>query len=85
MSNWPHYESHKIVQAAKIVSIVDNADGRRTIMVRPENSYEAEPFEPTVPEMGVKAELGGWGVLYPDGFKSISPEKAFESGYTKVG
>ncbi len=79
MSNWPRYESHKIVQAAKIVSIADGV-----IYVDPHGSAEPEVFEPSVDGMAAKAEVGGYAILYPDGFKSISPAKAFEEGYTRA-
>ena len=82
-SDWPVYESHKVVWAAKIVAVHD-LEGIRTIMVRPENSLEVEPFHPTEPAMMLRAEVGGYAVLYPDGYKSISPAKAFEEGYTRI-
>ena len=83
MSEWPKYESHKTVQAAKIIAI-DNHD--KSIWVRPAgekyDGVNIEKFEPTVPAMAEKAEIGGYAVLYSDGFKSISPAKAFEEGYS---
>ena len=36
----------------------------------------------TVPDMTARATMGDWAMVYPDGFKSISPAKAFEDGYT---
>jgi hypothetical protein len=82
VSNWPKYESHKIVQAAKIVAI-DVVDDKITIWVAAWDGAAIEIFAPTVPGMAEKAEVGGWAMLYPDGFKSISPAKQFEEGYTK--
>lgn len=84
MSEWPKYESHKVVQAARIVSVAMHHDGSRTIFVRAEGDELAERFEPSVPAMAEKAEVGGFAVVYPDGFKSISPERAFIEGYTKA-
>lgn len=88
MNEWPKYESHKIVQAAKIVAIEPEPDVQgRVIWVRPDgvefDSAPIERFIPTVPGMADKAEVGGYAMLYPDGFKSISPAKAFEEGYTR--
>lgn len=88
MSNWPKYESHKIVQAAKIVRIEDPSGGPsglqvRVIWVSVDDGPE-EIFDPTVPGMREKAEVGGYAMLYSDGFKSISPAKQFEEGYTRV-
>ena len=31
-----------------------------------------------------KPEVGGYYVVYKDGYKSFSPEKAFEEGYIKI-
>lgn len=81
MSNWPKYESHKIVQALPICRVDRRDDGKIFITVRHEDDTKEE-FEPTVPGMAEKAEVGGYAMLYPDGFKSISPAKQFEEGYT---
>lgn len=80
MNDWPKYESHKIIQAAKIIGITDSG----VILIDPFDDRNAIAFEPTVPGMAEKAEIGGYAVLYPDGFKSISPAKAFEEDYTRV-
>ncbi len=76
MSDWPKYVSHKIVQAMPITGIT--AGG--VVLVGPSR----QPFFPTKPVMAETAEVGGFAVLYEDGFKSISPKKAFEDGYTPV-
>lgn len=90
MSDWPKYESHKIVQAAMIVRVERNHAGGKivqAIWARPVGAElgaaPAEQFEPSVPDMAEKAEVGGYAVLYSDGFKSISPKQAFEDGYTR--
>jgi hypothetical protein len=83
MSNWPKYESHKVVQALPICRVDKRDDGAIFITVRHEDDTK-EMFEPTVPGMAGKAEVGGYAMLYPDGFKSISPQKQFEEGYTRV-
>jgi len=90
MSNWPKYESHKIVQAAKIVGIERSSDGATVtaIWVRPagerNDSAKMEKFEPDVVEMGMRATVGDYAVIYGGGFKSISPAKEFEDGYTPI-
>jgi hypothetical protein len=92
MTDWPKYESHKIVQAARII-LVDRDPTGIVIMVDPDpNSGNpnlpqsatgtCERFEPTMPEMAKNAQVGDWAMLYPDGYKSISPRKQFEGGYT---
>jgi hypothetical protein len=78
MNDWPEYVSHKVVRAAKIVGITDTG----VIMVDPFDGNNAVPFEPTEPGMSKRANVGDWAMLYPDGFKSISPAKAFEEGYS---
>jgi hypothetical protein len=82
MSEWPKYESHKIVQAAKIVNQQRDAEGEvvSVEVILPDG--DKEWFQATVPAMTAKANIGDWAMLYPDGFKSISPAKAFEQGYT---
>lgn len=86
MSDWPQYESHKVVQAAQIIWIDRDPSGKVLgIQVRPIGSADdGQPFWPTVEEMAQKAEVGGWAILYSDGFKSISPAKVFLEGYTPV-
>lgn len=85
MSDWPKYQSHKVVQAAKIVRLEyrgeDAASGVPRVFVDPGDGVEQE-FWSFEPGMMQRAEIGGFAVLYPDGFKSISPAKAFEEGYT---
>lgn len=84
MSDWPKYESHKIVQAAKIVGF-DTRDtgGRICAMVDPGDGVPV-PFKPTVGEMLDESNVGDWAMLYPDGYRSISPARAFEDGYSKI-
>lgn len=90
MSDWPEYESHKVIRAAKIVGVETNHGGGRIVQkiwVRPAgeefDGCGIDEFWPTVDEMAEKAQVGGYAILYPDGFKSISPAKAFEEGYTR--
>lgn len=76
MSDWPKYESHKIVQAMPITGITP--DG--VVLV----GAKHQPFHPTEQAMATRAEIGGYAVLYSDGFKSVSPKKAFEDGYKRL-
>ena len=85
MSDWPRYESHKIVQAAKIVGFhATEGIGRMSATVDPGDGGPVMQFIPTHRVMMEKAEVGDWAMLYKDGFRSISPAKAFEEGYRKV-
>ena len=80
MTDWPEYESHKVVRAAEIVAI-SYVHGKRVLMVCADKGGAAEPFEPNLGNM--PAKVGDYAMLYPDGYKSISPAKAFEEGYTR--
>lgn len=77
MTDWPKYRSHKVIQAMPITGIT----GDGVLLV----GHNHEPFHPTVPEMVAKAEVGGYAILYPDGYKSVSPKQSFEDGYTRLG
>lgn len=76
VSDWPKYESHKIVQAMAITGVTPAG----VVLV----GARYEPFHPTEPAMAARAEVGGYAVLYADGFKSVSPKKAFEDGYRRI-
>lgn len=84
----PRYRCHKEVWALKIASIeqspadVQHEGGSWRIV--PSNDGYA-PFD--VPhEWYVKhsPQAGGYYVVYADGYKSYSPAKAFEDGYTLI-
>ena len=92
MSEMPKYQSHKTVHALKIKAIVFDwelaketnreTDGSATIT--PEEEGYA-PFK--VDHQYVhkhKPQVGGYYVVYKDGYKSWSPAEAFEEGYTKL-
>lgn len=71
------YRCHKLVDAAKIqhigthaLSVVD-VDGK-TSEITMTSSWLAKH----------QPEVGGYLVVYEDGYMSYSPAKAFESGYT---
>lgn len=85
----PRYRSHKEVWALKIKSIeVDGSAPRGAA-----GSAIITPEEPGYAPFRVDEEYcrkhnpqaGGYYVVYPDGYKSWSPSKAFEEGYTRVG
>lgn len=73
----PKYQSHKQVWALKIESVhgltlsfVD--PGYANINVDPKMFIRYTPV------------AGDYYVVYDDGYKSISPAKAFEEGYTRI-
>jgi hypothetical protein len=83
MTDWPQYSSSKVVHAAKIVRIDDTAGGL-VLMCDPREDGSLEPFQATLPDMTARAEVGWWAMKYADGFKSVSPPKQFEDGYTRI-
>lgn len=82
---FPLYQSHKRVRAGKITKI----EWPHTCPVGFAATLE---FGDGLPGFFVtaaymekhKPEVGGYWVLYEDGYQSWSPAEAFESGYTRV-
>lgn len=88
----PKYECHKIVWALKIIDITHDAEvakqeGRETdggaFLSVAEQGYEAVKVNREY--MGKHSPVvGGYYVVYQDGYKSFSPATAFEAGYTLI-
>lgn len=73
----PKYKCHKEVRALKIADV----DGNK---ITPADEGYA-PFE--VDDNYIarhKPQVGGYYVVYEDGYASFSPASAFESGYTLI-
>lgn len=85
MTDRPEYESHKVVRAARIMVVDTEFPGDPVLWVRPEGraSEVNDRFIPTHIGMLHEARVGDWAMLYPDGYKSISPAEAFEEGYVR--
>ena len=89
----PRYKCHREVWALKIkdIAIKENPDKSGNTaaasygaVTTPEDNRYA-PFEVEAEYMMKhKPEIGGYYVVYADGYKSFSPADAFESGYTKI-
>ncbi len=84
----PQYQCHKKVWALKISAIKDptepgnESDGSRIIVPKDEGF---SPFRVDFDYMRKhKPESGGYYVVYEDGYKSYSPAKAFEDGYSII-
>ena len=78
----PKYECRKKVWALKIAGIVGDQHGG--VYFQPaEPGYEKVPMSPEYVAKH-KPEVGGYYVVYEDGYKSFSPASAFESGYTPL-
>ena len=82
----PRYRCHKIVHALKIDSF--NASMRDGMTLRFDESNGFDLIN--IPESEVKPFLAmrdadkGYLVVYDDGYRSWSPTKAFEDGYTAL-
>jgi hypothetical protein len=82
----PRYLCHKKVWALKIADIKwkDVGEGRGTATITPTEKGYA-PFDVDFKYMTKhQPQVGGYYVVYDDGYKSFSPAKAFEEGYTLV-
>lgn len=84
----PRYKCHKIVWALKIKALTDTSSPQEesdgSLLLTPEEDGYA-PFR--VDREYVRKhrpEVGGYFVQYEDGYKSFSPAKAFEDGYTRI-
>jgi len=84
----PKYLSHKHVWALKIASIErDGSEDKES-----DGSATITPVETGYAPIKVdheyvhkhKPQVGGYYVVYADGYKSWSPAKAFEEGYTRI-
>lgn len=89
----PKYQSHKQVWALKIAQIeaLPNPDpsgnsaaaSYGAVITPVEEGYA--PIEVSAEYvMRHKPQVGGYYVVYPDGYKSWSPAETFESGYTRI-
>lgn len=83
----PRYKSHKHVWALKIADILLHdltLDDDRSATIQPADKGYG-PFRVDAEYMlKHKPQVGGYYVQYADGYKSFSPAKAFEEGYTRV-
>lgn len=83
MIELPRYKSHKIVHALKIHAIDLDLPSGAAVITPAEPEYG--PFAVDAEYMGKhKPRIGGYYVVYDDGYKSWSPVDAFEKGYVKV-
>ena len=78
----PQYRCHKVVRAAKITGFRENgiSDAPDILL------GEIGGVTTVLPDWHRKhkPQVGGYYVVYDDGYTSYSPSKAFEEGYTRV-
>ena len=77
----PQYKCHKIVRAAKITELRGNGTEGPDLVLG-----EIGGVVSLLPDWHEKHKphVGGYYVLYEDGYKSFSPAEAFEGGYTRL-
>ena len=88
----PRYKCHKEVWALKIAGIEFDHDKAKAENRETDGSATITPAEDRYAPFKVdanyvrkhKPEVGGYYVVYADGYKSFSPAKAFEDGYSAV-
>jgi len=78
----PAYQSHKVVYALKIARI--RVDENVGTWITPAEAGFAEFGVPLSYVTKHSPKVGGYYVVYEDGYKSYSPAKAFEDGYTAI-
>lgn len=80
-ANLPRWQCHKIVQAAQIESIRDQhvPDGAILGLT---GGFTVKVDAKWVDRH--QARVGGYYVVYEDGYASYSPQAAFEGGYTPL-
>lgn len=81
----PKYVCHKKVWALKIAEITEPTDatGTSRTIIPADEGYGPFVVDGAYMEKH-KPEVGGYYVVYEDGYKSFSPAGAFESGYTPL-
>ncbi len=81
----PKYVSHKEVHALKIEAAYLNGHGSEGFATLVPENKEYAPIQVNSEYWNKhKPYGGGYYVVYPDGYKSFSPQGAFESGYTLI-
>ena len=79
----PRYRSHKEVWAFKIQSVKVRDDGQHYITPVEQGYAPVDVSQEYMTKHQPKE--GGYFVVYPpDGYRSWSPAKQFEDGYTRV-
>lgn len=84
----PEYICHKKVRAIKIAAIEQARSPKNgltdcAIIMPAEEGYDAFIVDNEFMNKH-KPVVGGYFVIYEDGYTSFSPAAAFESGYTRV-
>ena len=84
---FPHYVSHKIVEAFKVSDIFPAESGGARLFSLEIHGPSELPFRVDVSPEYVerhKPRVGGYWMRYKDGYESWSPSEAFLDGYTRL-
>ena len=76
------YKCHKVVRAGKITGINPRGAGNGQVLLHFENGSSTNVNSAWIKRHN--AVLGGYFVVYEDGYTSFSPAKPFEEGYSHV-
>lgn len=80
----PLYQSHKKVRAAKITEIESHESDGTGCHTMIFGEISGSEFLTDEWKSRFKPEVGGYYVVYDDGYTSFSPAKAFEEGYSRI-
>lgn len=80
----PKYKCHKEVWALKIKEIEKHKIDAENYIITPEEVGFAPFVVDSEYVLKHKPKVGGYYVIYKDGYKSFSPAEAFEDGYTLI-
>ena len=80
----PKYKCHKIVHAAKITEITSEYSGNTSTHTLIFDDIGMSTVVTFPWKKKHNPQLGGYYVVYEDGYTSFSPGDAFEAGYTKI-
>lgn len=81
MSQLADWKCHKIVKAGKILTMPGEGSG--IVMIEDVNLAPCKIEMPPNAWARGRPVLGDYIVVYEDGYKSWSPAKAFEDGYSR--
>jgi hypothetical protein len=82
--SWAQYASRKVICAAPIIGVVHDCTGGIAYALVDVGDGNREQFRASHNDMMQTASMGKWAIIYPDGFRSISPADAFEDGYVRI-
>lgn len=77
--NFQRYKCHKEIAASRISNMQNNQDGSALLSLDNVDLLVDADWNKRHSPM-----VGGYFVVYSDGYASYSPAKSFENGYSKV-